>query len=315
MKPEERDAVKAEENAIINAAYAVDGCTRVSEMKNGGWHALTMFDGDAALFEFVRVFEFVRALTAQSPAGVPPEPDDYNSTIDWQGETPSAGVPPEPTLVERQTTLGPEINAILAERRSELYEGVPTTEPVAPIARTPATVIAGLSEQYAARQAAALRGDETAIKAADFWLAKVSSGHWHEILADLRSLHAAAPQAPVAPVAQEPVGFMYADDLAELRERGAAAIYEQRQRFEMGHEQTPTPLYDSPVEAGWVAMKDRKPKANQVVCVYWPPNLKDGSHVVDVVEWGVHDCARLLLTGYNHCHSQFATYWIPLPTP
>jgi hypothetical protein len=103
------------------------------------------------------------------------------------------------------------------------------------------------------------------------------------------------------------------DDLAELRERGAAAIYEQRQRFEMGHEQTPTPLYDSPVEAGWVAMKDRKPKANQVVCVYWPPNLKDGSHVVDVVEWGVHDCARLLLTGHNHCHSQFATYWIPLP--
>lgn len=75
------------------------------------------------------------------------------------------------------------------------------------------------------------------------------------------------------------------------------------------------PIYASPVEAGWVAMKDRKPKANQVVCVYWPPNLKDGSHVVDVVEWGVHDCARLLLTGYNHCHSQFATYWIPLPTP
>jgi len=43
-----------------------------------------------------------------------------------------------------------------------------------------------IEKQYGARQAAALRGDETAYKAADFWLGNIASDHWHEIIAALR---------------------------------------------------------------------------------------------------------------------------------
>jgi len=43
-----------------------------------------------------------------------------------------------------------------------------------------------LSSQYGAKQAAALRGDETTFKAASFWLQETAEHHWHEIIAALR---------------------------------------------------------------------------------------------------------------------------------
>ena len=47
--------------------------------------------------------------------------------------------------------------------------------------------IGKIAMQYGCRQAAALRGDEFAVKVADFWLAQSASGHWHEIIAACRS--------------------------------------------------------------------------------------------------------------------------------
>lgn len=43
-----------------------------------------------------------------------------------------------------------------------------------------------LASQYGAKQAAALRGDETTFKAASFWLQETAEHHWHEIIAALR---------------------------------------------------------------------------------------------------------------------------------
>lgn len=43
-------------NAACTAADALDA-TRVSEMKNGGWHATTIFDGDTGLLRFGRLIE------------------------------------------------------------------------------------------------------------------------------------------------------------------------------------------------------------------------------------------------------------------
>lgn len=43
-----------------------------------------------------------------------------------------------------------------------------------------------LASQYGAKQAAALRGDETTFKACDMWLASIAEHHWHEIIAALR---------------------------------------------------------------------------------------------------------------------------------
>ena len=48
-----------------------------------------------------------------------------------------------------------------------------------------------LASQYGVKQAAALRGDETAFKAADFWLASIAEHHWHEIIAACRVMRAA----------------------------------------------------------------------------------------------------------------------------
>ena len=43
-----------------------------------------------------------------------------------------------------------------------------------------------LASQYGAKQAAALRGDETTFKAADMWLASIAEHHWHEIIFAIR---------------------------------------------------------------------------------------------------------------------------------
>lgn len=43
-------------NAACEAADALDA-TRVSEMKGGGWHATTIFDGDTGLLRFGRLIE------------------------------------------------------------------------------------------------------------------------------------------------------------------------------------------------------------------------------------------------------------------
>lgn len=48
-----------------------------------------------------------------------------------------------------------------------------------------------LAIQYGAKQAAALRGDETTFKAADMWLASIAEHHWHEIIAALRIMRVA----------------------------------------------------------------------------------------------------------------------------
>ena len=52
--------------------------------------------------------------------------------------------------------------------------------------RIDALFVEKIANQYGCRQAAALRGDEFAVKVADFWLAQAASGHWHEIIAALR---------------------------------------------------------------------------------------------------------------------------------
>lgn len=48
--------------------------------------------------------------------------------------------------------------------------------------------IENIANQYGCRQAAALRGDDFAVKVADFWLAQTASGHWHEIIAACRQI-------------------------------------------------------------------------------------------------------------------------------
>jgi len=51
-----------------------------------------------------------------------------------------------------------------------------------------------LASQYGAKQAAALRGDETTFKAASFWLQEIAEHHWHEIIAALRVMRSAKAQ-------------------------------------------------------------------------------------------------------------------------
>ena len=48
-----------------------------------------------------------------------------------------------------------------------------------------------LGNQYGARQAAALRGDDTAWNAANYWMGQIASDHWHELIASQRELAAA----------------------------------------------------------------------------------------------------------------------------
>ena len=53
-----------------------------------------------------------------------------------------------------------------------------------------------LALQYGAKQAAALRGDETTFKAASFWLQETAEHHWHEIIAALRDKPAYVNRCP-----------------------------------------------------------------------------------------------------------------------
>ena len=55
-----------------------------------------------------------------------------------------------------------------------------------PEERLDALWVETIANQYGCRQAAALRGDDFAVKVADFWLAQTASGHWHEIIKALR---------------------------------------------------------------------------------------------------------------------------------
>jgi hypothetical protein len=55
-----------------------------------------------------------------------------------------------------------------------------------PEERLDALWVENIANQYGCRQAAALRGDDFAVKVADFWLAQTASGHWHEIIKALR---------------------------------------------------------------------------------------------------------------------------------
>jgi hypothetical protein len=138
MKPEERDAV------IEECAKVCDEWARARKPMRGGW----------ALENCANA---IRALTAQSPAGVPPEPTDVSPGGYWR-------------------RIVPDDSA-----------GVPTTEPVAPIAREPtnAMVVAGLHvmREWGAKPSAVL--------ASRIYIA----------------MHDAAPQAPAEPVAQEPFGW------------------------------------------------------------------------------------------------------------
>lgn len=47
--------------------------------------------------------------------------------------------------------------------------------------------IEDLARQYSVRQAATLRGDTVARRAAENWLLIIASPHWHEIIAALRA--------------------------------------------------------------------------------------------------------------------------------
>lgn len=57
-RPEELRSLTDDEilNAAFTAADALDA-TRVSEMRPGGWHATTIFDGDTGLIRFGRLVE------------------------------------------------------------------------------------------------------------------------------------------------------------------------------------------------------------------------------------------------------------------
>ena len=61
-----------------------------------------------------------------------------------------------------------------------------------PEERLDALWVENIANQYGCRQAAALRGDDFAVKVADFWLAQTASGHWHEIIAALRGARPAS---------------------------------------------------------------------------------------------------------------------------
>jgi len=52
-----------------------------------------------------------------------------------------------------------------------------------------------LASQYGAKQAAALRGDETTFKAASFWLQETAEHHWHEIIAAMRIMRVPGAKA------------------------------------------------------------------------------------------------------------------------
>jgi hypothetical protein len=77
--------MKSEERATV-----IEECAKECERLAREWRQA---DAITSAYAAQDCADVIRGLTAQSPAGVPPEPDDYNSTIDWQGETPSAGVP------------------------------------------------------------------------------------------------------------------------------------------------------------------------------------------------------------------------------
>src|SRR5580765_4629413 len=57
--------------------------------------------------------------------------------------------------------------------------------------RTPNDIVDRLGVQQGSRVHASLVGDRRTLQAAEYWLELIALDHWHEIIADLRSLHAA----------------------------------------------------------------------------------------------------------------------------
>lgn len=71
-------------NAAISSADALDA-TRVSEMRAGGWHATTIFDGDTGLLRFGRLVEKLCIASATKESDVERRgysPNSGNSIFD-----------------------------------------------------------------------------------------------------------------------------------------------------------------------------------------------------------------------------------------
>jgi hypothetical protein len=241
MKPEERDAVVIEQCAMV--------CERLARE----W---VRADAGTSAYAAQDCANAIRALTAQSPAGVPPEPPtdvwghSWTSTttdglgnkgIVWHNPAPNAAAPSVVTsgysvvigpagVPTTEPIAQPNENEQLERMRERLRkanqspmhadalssrepatDGTPpggptrlvgirdggTAEPVAPIAREPvvsASLLARICVLFE-RNAAShdLAGE------------KDRAGTWRGAINVVRQELAAAPQAPVEPVAQEPL--------------------------------------------------------------------------------------------------------------
>jgi hypothetical protein len=84
-------------NAACNAADALDA-TRVSEMRPEGWHATTIFDGDAGLIRFGRLVEeavLARLIPSETESinAAPQGTEGYGLCDDNLGNVPAAAAP------------------------------------------------------------------------------------------------------------------------------------------------------------------------------------------------------------------------------
>jgi hypothetical protein len=178
MKPEERDAVRRLANEV-GGLRAFEHEIRAA-IGHSNWACLML-----------RLAEADAALTAQSPAGVPPEPLD-EGLAEFTAYF-VKNYPGPDTIIGRPEWHAPKIfrAAQWAIRNAKPSAGVPTTEPVAPIAREPDSP-ARIKRLCAQAKVPKYMHDTDDGRAA---LVRFAQAY-------------AAPQAPAEPVAQEPVALL-----------------------------------------------------------------------------------------------------------
>jgi hypothetical protein len=222
MKPEERDAVVIEQCAMV--------CERLARE----W---VRADAGTSAYAAQDCADAIRALTAQSPAGVPPEPESGGLLDVTREFRAMQAADCDGWAHEDGWTLMATVDAEALKRDALAYRaGVPTTEPVAPIARDavrlrwlhsqasctpdaegyqwgvyrvrwedgrPASVLATLSDSSDLDAVIADRA--FALCTCDTKTPELSC---HTVDCAFRVWALAAPQAPVEPVAQEPVAVL-----------------------------------------------------------------------------------------------------------
>jgi hypothetical protein len=253
MKPEERDAV------IANVTSELQRWIAAGYGRYGSTFELTRQDATAIL----------AALTAQSPAGVPPEPfllADAKSLMRWARMRVEDRVITQHDMDAVADMLGKLIAALA---------GVPT-EPVAPIAREPERCTVSAWCRRTNGHTGNCKPDDAAPQAP---AEPVAQGEVQPYLlhdgTNWERGDCVVRQA-VEPVAQEPVAWIHPADLRDMRS-GALAVTLCAQR-----QDGDVPLFTSPPVAqepdAWMykcCANDGEPEV-AAAHARWPADLREG---------------------------------------